>query len=145
MPPSLVPSTARAQPGDRRRTSREPRSAAACEEASGTTVVAGKLARITAPTLVLLHGGDTIVPIDRGRSVAAGIAEARFAVPGTANRTARPGEPARSKFVDQPEAFLAQLVDSAKTSGEVCSALARPSRPLRPGTPVLARPLSRHG
>lgn len=69
--------------------------------------VSAELAGVRAATLVLHARGDNVVPLDQGRSVAAGIAAARFVVLDTANHIALPGEPAWTQFVDHVETFLA--------------------------------------
>ncbi len=83
-----------------------PENAERIRQACDNIDVSADLARVRARTLVLHSRGDNIVPLDHGRSVAAGIGGARFVVLDTANHTALPGEPAWTAFVEELEAFL---------------------------------------
>ncbi len=83
-----------------------PENAVRIRQACDTIDVSADLARVRARTLVLHSRNDNIVPIDHGRSVAAGISGAQFVVLDTANHTALPGEPAWTTFVERLEAFL---------------------------------------
>jgi pimeloyl-ACP methyl ester carboxylesterase len=70
--------------------------------------VAGLLAEVRAPTLVMHVRGDARVPIEAGRRLAAGIPGARFmAMPGR-NHILLEGEPALERFLEETRLFLTQ-------------------------------------
>ncbi len=91
---------------DLQQISTSPENAIRIRQACDVIDVSDCLAKVRARTLVLHSRNDNIVPLDYRRSVAAGIAGARFVALDTANHTALPGEPAWSAFVEHLEAFL---------------------------------------
>jgi DNA-binding winged helix-turn-helix (wHTH) protein/pimeloyl-ACP methyl ester carboxylesterase len=76
--------------------------------------VTGDLGRVRAPTLVLHCGGDALIPQHNGRSVAAGIADARFVSIDSDNHIPSVSEPAWSVFTREINAFL-DTPDSSAT------------------------------
>jgi DNA-binding SARP family transcriptional activator/pimeloyl-ACP methyl ester carboxylesterase len=66
------------------------------------------LGQISVPTLVMHARGDALVPIERGRELAAAIPGARFVpLPGR-NHLFLPGEPAAERFMEELRLFLAE-------------------------------------
>jgi pimeloyl-ACP methyl ester carboxylesterase len=65
------------------------------------------LPKVSVPTLVMHSRGDSVVPIEAGRLLAAAIPGARFvALPGQ-NHMLLEDEPARARFFEELAAFLA--------------------------------------
>jgi pimeloyl-ACP methyl ester carboxylesterase/DNA-binding CsgD family transcriptional regulator len=88
-----------------RRTTR-PEVAACIMESFGDIDVTGVLERVRAPTLVLHARGDSRIPLEQGRKLAASIPGARFVELDTANHVLLDGEPAWERFKQAVGEFL---------------------------------------
>ncbi len=73
----------------------------------GRVDICSQLAAVRCPTLVLHARNDAIVPFDEGRSLAAGIADARFVALDSRNHILLENEPAWPRFLNEVRAFLA--------------------------------------
>ncbi len=101
-------------------------------EVFGPVDITSLLPRIQAPTLVLHRHGDTLVPFEEGRRLAAGIPGARLIeLPGR-NHFPLPGESVQGQLMDEVNRFLAAGRAPSK------SAVAPPPRPspAQPATSV---------
>ncbi len=97
------------------RTTTTPENAATLRDIFGSANVAGDLARITAPTLVLHCRNDGVVPFDAGRKMAAHIPGARFVPLEGDNHLILETDPAWPRFMQEVRTFLAG--DQAAGSG----------------------------
>ncbi len=75
----------------------------ACDEIDVTAL----LPQVRAPTLVLHSRGDSVVPFEEGRLIAASIPGARFVELDSDNHVLLEGEPAWLRFMEEVERFLA--------------------------------------
>jgi class 3 adenylate cyclase/pimeloyl-ACP methyl ester carboxylesterase len=91
---------------DLQRVSASPENAARNLQANGDTDVADLLAQINIPTLVMHARGDTRVPFDCGRRLAAGIPGARFVPLQSQNHLILESEPAYARFIEEIKSFL---------------------------------------
>jgi pimeloyl-ACP methyl ester carboxylesterase len=91
---------------DLQRVSASPENAARHLQANGDTDVADLLAQINIPTLVMHARGDTRVPFDCGRRLAAGIPGARFVPLQSQNHLILESEPAYARFIEEIKSFL---------------------------------------
>jgi DNA-binding winged helix-turn-helix (wHTH) protein/pimeloyl-ACP methyl ester carboxylesterase len=69
--------------------------------------VAPLLSRVRVPTLVLHSRGDSVVPFEEGRLIAAGIPGAHFVELDSDNHVILEGEPAWTRMLEEIESFLA--------------------------------------
>jgi class 3 adenylate cyclase/pimeloyl-ACP methyl ester carboxylesterase len=75
-------------------------------EAVGDFDVRDLLPRVSAPTLVMHVRGDAVVPVESGRTLAAGIPGARFVAVQGQNHLFLENEPASQRFFEEIELFL---------------------------------------
>ena len=80
--------------------------AARHQEAVGNFDVCDVLPRVSVPTLVMHARGDALVPIERGRALAAGIPGARFVALQGQNHLFLENEPASQRFFEEVKLFL---------------------------------------
>ncbi len=100
---TLIPDATAAQQAalnEQQRLSCDGRRAAAILRARVALDVRPLLALVRCPTLVLHAAGDTTVPVEAGREVAAAIPGARFETLDTRNHIPLAGEPAFERFCD---------------------------------------------
>ncbi len=82
--------------------------AAKISEANAWIDISERLAKVQAPTLVLHSNRDARVPFEQGRSLAAGIPNARFVALESRNHILLPDEPAWPRFQHEVRSFLAE-------------------------------------
>jgi pimeloyl-ACP methyl ester carboxylesterase len=73
--------------------------------------------RVACPTLVLHASGDAMVPIERGRDLAAAIPGARFETLATRNHIPLEGDPGFERFCELVTGFVRGPVPGADTAG----------------------------
>lgn len=83
-----------------------PECAARYMDVTGDFDISDLLSQVTAPTLVMHVRGDLMVPVEQGKALAAGIADARFVVFEGQNHFFLEGEPASIEFFEEIELFL---------------------------------------
>lgn len=103
--------------------------AAAIFRARSSIDVRSAIANLRCPTLVLHSDGDLMVPIERGRELAAGIAGARFEILRSRNHIPVSGEPAFAHFCEAITEFIgttisAQAGNFTKRERELLAAVA---------------------
>jgi pimeloyl-ACP methyl ester carboxylesterase/DNA-binding CsgD family transcriptional regulator len=95
------------------RTTTTASAASALLEARAHIDVTGLLAQVAAPTLVLHAREDGVVPLEEGRLLAAGIANARFVELESRNHVLLEAEPAWARFGEEVLRFLGQEASGA--------------------------------
>jgi pimeloyl-ACP methyl ester carboxylesterase len=90
------------------RVSAEPEDAVRIRTACDDIDVLDLLPRVRAPTLVLHCRGDSVVPLEQGRRMAAAIPGARLVVLESDNHVVLPGEPEWPRLLAEIDRFLAQ-------------------------------------
>ncbi len=83
-----------------------PECAARYLETAGEIDVTELLGQVRVPTLVLHARGDTQVPFEQGRKLAAGIPGAKFVALQSSNHILLEQEPALQRFFEEVDLFL---------------------------------------
>ena len=84
----------------------EPHIAVRLEEEFGDIDVRDNLEDVRCPTLVLHARNDEVIPFDAGRTLAAGLPDARFVDLDSRNHVLLEDEPAWTRFLDEVRSFL---------------------------------------
>lgn len=104
---------------DLMRVTSRPEIAERVSAAAGEVNVAGKLASVNVPTLVLHANNDGVVPFSEGRLFASGIPGAHFVALESRNHILLDPEPAWTRFCAEFEQFVGRGVESGEPAPQV--------------------------
>jgi pimeloyl-ACP methyl ester carboxylesterase len=110
---TFIPGASREQMAwfnDLQKETASPTNASRLHQAFGDMDVTAMLGKVTVPTLVLHARNDAAVPFDEGKTLAAGIAKARFVDLNSANHILLRDEPAFADFLREVRSFISNPV-----------------------------------